>query len=69
MLGAHGILKEASSLIRNLEVTSQLTSDHYTNYINLTGRLPDARQRLLSEIEAALQMDEGAFRPFFIGTE
>lgn len=69
MLGPHGILKETDTLIRNLEVTSQLTSDHYTNYINLNGRLPDAKQRLLSEIGAALQMDEGAFRPFFIGTE
>lgn len=69
MLGPHGILKETATLIRHLEVTSQLTSDHYTNYINLNGRLPDAKQRLLSEIGAALQMAEDVFRPFFIGTE
>lgn len=69
MLGPHGILKETAMLIERLEVTSMLTSDHYTNYIDLNGRLPDAKRRLLAEIEKALTHDESAFRPNFIGTQ
>lgn len=68
MLGPHGILRETASLIENLKVTSQLTSDHYTNYINLHGNLPEESQRLLMEIGMALQQDESAFRGIYVGT-
>jgi radical SAM superfamily enzyme YgiQ (UPF0313 family) len=68
MLGPHGVLREAARLIENLEVPAVLTSDHYTNYVDISGRLPDDRGRLLGEIEAHLKRDEGQFRPFFIGT-
>jgi hypothetical protein len=56
-------------LIRDLAVSSYLASDHYTNYINLEGRLPKAKSRLLEEIRIALDRDENTFRPFFIGTQ
>lgn len=69
MLGPHGVLKEAASMIRRLSTPSELRSDHYTNYIDLEGRLPDCRNRLLTQIEAALQRPESRFRPFFIGHE
>jgi radical SAM superfamily enzyme YgiQ (UPF0313 family) len=69
MLGPHGILKETATLIRLLNAPSQLTSDHYTNYSNLEGRLPDDRNRLSGEIEAALKRPESDFRPFFIGNQ
>jgi len=69
VMGPHGILKETAMLIRHLAVTSQLTSDHYTNYLNLHGRLPEAKPRLLSEIAAALLRDESEFRSFFIGSQ
>ena len=69
MLGPHEILKETALLMRKLQATSHLTSDHYTNYINLEGRFPDDKTRLLEEINAALKRDEKSFRPFFIGTE
>ena len=69
MLGPHGILKETARMIGGLQVSSFLTSDHYTNYINLEGRLPEAKARLLETIDAALKRDEQSFRPFFIGTE
>jgi hypothetical protein len=55
--------------MRSLQATSYLTSDHYTNYINLEGRFPDDKTRLLEEINAALKRDEKSFSPFFIGTE
>jgi radical SAM superfamily enzyme YgiQ (UPF0313 family) len=69
MLGPHEVLHETERLIKNIKVSSYLTSDHYTNYINLEGRLPEAKKRLLDNIHAALRKDEKLFRPFFIGTQ
>jgi hypothetical protein len=46
-----------------------ITSDHYTNYINLEGRLPDEKARLLEEIDRALLLEETFFRPHFVGHE
>jgi len=69
MLGPHEVLEETAGLIKGIEASSYLASDHYTNYINLEGRLPKAKRRLLEQIETALKKDQGSFRPFFIGTE
>jgi radical SAM superfamily enzyme YgiQ (UPF0313 family) len=69
MLDPHEILRETAMLLRDLEVSSYLASDHYTNYINLEGRLAEAKPRLLEEIRIALDRDENTFRPFFIGTQ
>ena len=69
MLSPHEVLDETARLIKNIQVSSYLTSDHYTNYINLEGRLPEAKNRVLDEIHAALKRDEKSFRPFFIGTQ
>jgi radical SAM superfamily enzyme YgiQ (UPF0313 family) len=67
MLGPRGVLKETLSLIKNIRASSYVTSDHYTNYINLEGRLPDEKTRLIKEIEEAMERDEKSFRPIFIG--
>jgi hypothetical protein len=69
MLSPHGVLRETAALLEGLTVSSMLTSDHYTNYVNLCGRLPDEKPRLLEEINEALTRDESEFRPFFIGTQ
>jgi radical SAM superfamily enzyme YgiQ (UPF0313 family) len=69
MLGPHEILLETAMLIKGIQALSYLTSDHYTNYINLEGKLPEEKRRLLGKIDAALKQDEDSFRPFFIGTE
>ena len=50
MLGPIGVLEETLSLIKNIRVSSCVTSDHYTNYINLNGRLPEEKARMLKEI-------------------
>ena len=68
-LSPHQVLMETRELIENLECSTLLTSDHYTNYINLTGRLPEDKEKLLRELEQALMTDETQFRPFFIGTQ
>ena len=69
MLGPHEVLEETAVLIKGIEAASYLASDHYTNYINLEGRLPKAKRRLLEQIGTALKKDAASFRPFFIGTE
>ncbi len=69
MLGPHDILKETALLIENLDVSSTLTSDHYTNYINIEGKLPEDKSVLLEKIKTALEYDESSFRPFFIGNQ
>ncbi|NVM57736.1 MAG: radical SAM protein [Desulfobacterales bacterium] len=69
MLTTHGVLKETASLLERLTVATTLSSDHYTNYMNLCGRLPDDKPRLLDEINSTLERDESEFRPFFVGTE
>ena len=69
LLSPHQVLTETGELINGLACQTRLTSDHYTNYINLTGRLPEDKERLLRQIKQALTMDENQFRSFFIGTE
>ncbi len=69
MLGPHEILKEARMLIDGIKISSYLTSDHYTNYINLEGRIPESKKIFKNKIAAALARNESSFRPFFIGTE
>ncbi len=69
MLGPHEVLKETESLVKHINVSSYLASDHYTNYINIEGRLPEEKDRLLHQIRLAIKRDEKTFRPFFIGTE
>ncbi len=69
MLGPHAILNETAALIRGLDVNSYLTSDHYTNYINVEGRLPGAKSIMLEKVNNALRKNESQFRPFFIGQQ
>ena len=66
ILGPHEILQETALLISDIQTSSYLASDHYTNYINLEGKLPDEKTRLLEKIDAALKRDEQSFRPFLL---
>ena len=69
MLGPHDILKETATLLEGITASSYLTSDHYTNYVNLDGRLPEEKTRFLELIQVALKRDESEFRPIYIGAE
>jgi len=66
--GPHGVLREARALIEGLRVSSLLLSDHYTNYLDVAGRLPGDRAAMLRAVDAALERPEHTFRPFTIGT-
>jgi radical SAM superfamily enzyme YgiQ (UPF0313 family) len=69
VLRPHEALRETEVIIRNLDVTSQVASDHYTNYADVHGKMPQDQQRMLRTIENALQMDEEMFRPVYVGTQ
>ena len=69
LLTAHQVLQEIRLLLENLTCRTILTSDHYTNYLDLSGKLPQDKKRLFEEIDWALQRDPGSFRPFFVGNQ
>lgn len=69
ILSPHEVLKETYNLIKKLNVTSQVYSDHYTNYISVNGKLPENRDVMLHTIENAQKRDEKSFREIYIGTE
>jgi radical SAM superfamily enzyme YgiQ (UPF0313 family) len=69
MLGPHEVLAETLALLEGITVPIQVASDHYTNYIEVSGRLPGDRDAMLQTLRRALSRDESSFRPFFIGTQ
>jgi hypothetical protein len=69
VLSAHEVLEETKKFIGGLKVTSEIFSDHYTNYVNVHGKMPKDRDRMLRTIHEALKQDESYFRPIYVGTQ
>lgn len=69
MLSPHQVIAETWALLEGITATVRVESDHYTNYLNVSGDLPQDRKKMLAVLEEALQRPESDFRPFFIGTE
>lgn len=46
-------MRELGLLVAGLSGSTMLVSDHVSNYLNLTGRLPEDKTELLAEVEAA----------------
>ena len=69
MLSPHQALRETLTLLTQITTPTQVTSDHYTNYLDINGRLPDDRDAMLEALRRALGRDESTFRPAFIGTQ
>ena len=69
LLSPHQVLLETLLLIENLSISTILTSDHYTNYLNLEGQLPEDKARLIEAVNQALTWDLSRFRSNFIGTQ
>jgi radical SAM superfamily enzyme YgiQ (UPF0313 family) len=67
MLTPHEVIRETKALLAGVTVPTQVTSDHYTNYVNVEGRLPEDKEAMLRLLDAALDRPESDFRPFFIG--
>ena len=68
MLSPHEALRELLLMVQNLEVTSKIRSDHYTNYLDVSGNMPEDKKRMLDVIQKGLKQDEGLFRPVYVGT-
>jgi len=62
-LSAHEAVRETKTLVENLTCNTTLLSDHFTNFWNLNGELPEEKERMIAELEYALTLDDGAFRP------
>ena len=69
LLSPHQVLRETHLLIEKLNISTILTSDHYTNYLNLSGKLPEEKDRLLEAVDQALTWNLSHFRSHFIGTQ
>ena len=69
MLSPHGILNETLALVKGLDCRTRVTSDHYTNYLDVSGQLPEDRDKMIRTIERALLRPESEFRPFFVGEQ
>jgi radical SAM superfamily enzyme YgiQ (UPF0313 family) len=69
MLSPHQVLTETRALLEQITIPTVVASDHYTNYLDVAGRLPEDREAMLQKLRQALSRDESSFRPFFIGTQ
>lgn len=69
MLSAHEVLLETRQIIEHLDVNSVIYSDHYTNYVNVYGKMPENKERMLQVIDEALEEDESEFRAVYVGTQ
>ena len=69
VLSPHEVLEELSGIIKRLNVTSKIRSDHYTNYLDVSGDMPRDRSRMLNIIDKGLMQDERFYRPVYVGTE
>ena len=69
LLSPHEVLAEARTIISGLTCVTEVVSDHYTNYINLTGRLPGDRERLLGMLDLAESRPEKEYRSIYVGTQ
>lgn len=52
------ILEEIKLFVENLEVTSQVYSDHVSNYWNIQGQMPEDKNKMLANIDKALSLDD-----------
>jgi radical SAM superfamily enzyme YgiQ (UPF0313 family) len=69
MLKPHQVLAETAALLEGITAPLRVESDHYTNYVNVSGNLPTDRDTMLAVLKKSLNRPESDFRPFFIGTE
>ncbi|SBW09499.1 Radical SAM domain protein [uncultured delta proteobacterium] len=58
----HAALRELRLLVENLDVTSRFYSDHWLNFADIHGILPNDKNRMLAAIDKALTLPRSAFR-------
>ncbi len=63
LLSPHEALRETKLFIEHLDgIDSNLLSDHVSNYWNIYGKLPEAKENMLKEADYALTLDQSNFR-------
>ncbi|MFO8102382.1 MAG: radical SAM protein [Dehalococcoidia bacterium] len=62
-VSAEEVLREERLLIELLEVNSEFVSDHVSNYLPLNGRLPQAKEEMLEQIDAVLAATTASNKP------
>ena len=55
-------LRETRLLIENIEAATQFLSDHISNFLDISGPLPESREAMLTMIDDALQWPRDRFR-------
>ncbi len=69
LLSPHEVLRELACILENLDVNSKIRSDHYTNYLDVSGDMPADRSQMLKTIRLGLMRDEKCYRPVYVGSQ
>jgi len=59
--GPYEALEELRLLVSGLRAETMVLSDHISNYLNISGRIPRDREDMLAEIDAAMNMEAERF--------
>jgi hypothetical protein len=65
----HQALRELETIVARTDAAAELVSDHYTNYLDVAGRLPEDRPAMLARIRDGLERPESDFRPVYVGLQ
>ncbi len=57
------VMKEIRLLVEHLETTGLFYSDHWNNFADISGKLPEDRERMLKDIDEVLTWPRSHFRP------
>jgi radical SAM superfamily enzyme YgiQ (UPF0313 family) len=60
--GPHQMLRETRLILENLNTTGLFLSDHISNLVNLNGKLPEDKAKMLKLLDYALTLDETRFQ-------
>ncbi|MBI2216057.1 MAG: radical SAM protein [Candidatus Rokubacteria bacterium] len=63
LLTAHQALDETRLLVEQLEGRTTLVSDHVSNFLDVSGRIPEDKPAMLAQIDEALGWPITRFRP------
>lgn len=58
-ISSEGVLREERLLLELLEVNSEFVSDHVSNHLSINGKLPEAKEKMLNQIDAVLDVPFG----------
>ena len=63
LLDPYEAITETKLFLERIDTSTLLLSDHRSNFLDVSGRLPDQKEELLEKIEEALTWPRSRFRP------